>query len=59
MRIGNLSGRLALFTDRGAVDVADASGGRFDLIRRRSITSGMTSSAGPARSMRSTPLTLS
>ena len=23
MRIGNLSGRLALFTDRGAVDVAD------------------------------------
>jgi len=29
MRIGNLSGRLALFTDRGAVDVADASGSRF------------------------------
>ena len=29
MRIGNLSGRLALFTDRGAVDVAEASGGRF------------------------------
>ncbi len=29
MRIGNLSGRLTLFTDRGAVDVAEASGGRF------------------------------
>lgn len=29
MRIGNLSGRLTLFTDRGAVDVAAASGGRF------------------------------
>ena len=29
MRIGNLSGRLTLFTDRGAVDVAQASGGRF------------------------------
>ena len=29
MRSGNLSGRLNLFTDRGAVDVAQASGGRF------------------------------
>jgi hypothetical protein len=29
MRFGNLSGRLTLFTDRGAVDVAQASGGRF------------------------------
>ena len=29
MRIGNLSGRLNLFTDGGAVDVAEASGGRF------------------------------
>lgn len=29
MRIGNLSGRLALFTDGGAVDVEKASGGRF------------------------------
>ena len=29
MRFGNLSGRLTLFTDRGAVDVAEASGGRF------------------------------
>jgi len=29
MRIGNLSGRLTLFTARGAVDVAEASGGRF------------------------------
>jgi hypothetical protein len=26
MRIGNLSGHLTLFTDRGAVDVAEASG---------------------------------
>ncbi len=30
MRIGNLAGRLTLFTDAGAVDVATASGGRFD-----------------------------
>ncbi len=29
MRIGNLSGRLTLFADGGAVDVAAASGGRF------------------------------
>ncbi|MFF3577880.1 fumarylacetoacetate hydrolase family protein [Streptomyces mirabilis] len=29
MRIGNLSGRLALFTEQGAVDVEKASGGRF------------------------------
>ena len=29
MRSGNLSGRLTLFTDRGAVDVAQASGDRF------------------------------
>lgn len=29
MRIGNLAGRLALFTDEGAVDVAEVSGGRF------------------------------
>jgi 2-keto-4-pentenoate hydratase/2-oxohepta-3-ene-1,7-dioic acid hydratase in catechol pathway len=29
MRIGNLSNRLTLFTDRGAVDVEQASGGRF------------------------------
>ncbi len=29
MRIGNLSGRLALFTEAGAVDVEKASGGRF------------------------------
>jgi len=29
MRIGNLSGRLALFTEGGAVDVEKASGGRF------------------------------
>jgi 2,4-diketo-3-deoxy-L-fuconate hydrolase len=29
MRIGNLSGRLTLFTERGAVDVAEVSGGRF------------------------------
>ncbi|NMI00008.1 fumarylacetoacetate hydrolase family protein [Pseudonocardia acidicola] len=29
MRIGKLSGRLALFTDAGAVDVEKASGGRF------------------------------
>ena len=29
MRIGNLSGRLAIFTDGGAVDVEKASGGRF------------------------------
>ncbi len=29
MRSGNLSGHLTLFTDRGAVDVAQASGGRF------------------------------
>jgi hypothetical protein len=29
MRIGNLSGHLTLFTDRGAVDVAEASGGRM------------------------------
>ena len=26
MRIGNLPGRLTLFTDRGAIDVAQASG---------------------------------
>ncbi|MFF1744515.1 fumarylacetoacetate hydrolase family protein [Streptomyces mirabilis] len=29
MRIGNLSGRPALFTEQGAVDVEKASGGRF------------------------------
>lgn len=29
MRIGNLSGRLTLFTDRGAIDVEKVSGGRF------------------------------
>lgn len=29
MRIGNLSGRLTLFTDSGAVDVEKASGGEF------------------------------
>jgi 2-keto-4-pentenoate hydratase/2-oxohepta-3-ene-1,7-dioic acid hydratase in catechol pathway len=29
MRIGNLSGRLTIFTDEGAVDVERASGGRF------------------------------
>lgn len=29
MRIGNLSGRLALFTEAGAVDVEKVSGGRF------------------------------
>ncbi|MER5795330.1 fumarylacetoacetate hydrolase family protein [Streptomyces sp. NPDC001980] len=29
MRIGNLSGRLTLFTEQGAVDVEKASGGRF------------------------------
>ncbi len=29
MRIGNLSGRLALFVEAGAVDVEKASGGRF------------------------------
>jgi hypothetical protein len=29
MPTGNLSGQLTLFTDRGAVDVAEASGGRF------------------------------
>lgn len=29
MRIGNLSGRLTLFTEQGAVDVDKASGGRF------------------------------
>ena len=29
MRIGNLSGRLALFTEAGAVDVEKSSGGRF------------------------------
>ncbi|HEX4246949.1 MAG TPA: fumarylacetoacetate hydrolase family protein [Pseudonocardia sp.] len=29
MRIGNLSGRLSLFTEQGAVDVEKASGGRF------------------------------
>jgi 2,4-diketo-3-deoxy-L-fuconate hydrolase len=29
MRIGNLSSRLTLFTDQGAVDVEHASGGRF------------------------------
>ena len=29
MRSGNLSGHLTLFTDRGAIDVAQASGGRF------------------------------
>jgi 2,4-didehydro-3-deoxy-L-rhamnonate hydrolase len=29
MRVGNLSGRLALFTEAGAVDVEKASGGRF------------------------------
>jgi len=29
LRIGNLSGRLALFTAAGAVDVENASGGRF------------------------------
>lgn len=29
MRIGNLSGRLALFTQVGAIDVEKASGGRF------------------------------
>lgn len=29
MRIGNLSGRLALFSDAGAVDIEKASGGRF------------------------------
>ena len=29
MHIGNLSGRLALFTEAGAVDVEKASGGRF------------------------------
>jgi 2,4-diketo-3-deoxy-L-fuconate hydrolase len=29
MHFGNLSGRLTLFTDGGAVDVAQASGGRF------------------------------
>jgi 2-keto-4-pentenoate hydratase/2-oxohepta-3-ene-1,7-dioic acid hydratase in catechol pathway len=29
MRIGNLSNRLAMFTDAGAVDVEHASGGRF------------------------------
>ena len=50
MRIGNLSGRLTLFTDRGAVDVAEASGGRFTLTRSPSMTSGTTSSAGQARS---------
>src|SRR5258705_5085183 len=30
MRIGNLSGRLTLFIDQGAVDVERASDGRFD-----------------------------
>jgi 2,4-didehydro-3-deoxy-L-rhamnonate hydrolase len=29
MRIGNLSGRVALFTDQGAIDVERASNGRF------------------------------
>lgn len=29
MRVGNLSNRLTLFTDQGAIDVATASGGRF------------------------------
>ena len=29
MRIGNLSGRLTLFTDAGAVDVEKTSRGRF------------------------------
>lgn len=29
MRTGNLSGRLTLFTDHGAIDVEKASGGRF------------------------------
>lgn len=29
MRIGNLSGRLTLFTEQGAVDVDKASAGRF------------------------------
>jgi hypothetical protein len=29
LRIGNLSGRLALFVEAGAVDVEKASGGRF------------------------------
>jgi 2,4-diketo-3-deoxy-L-fuconate hydrolase len=29
VRVGNLSGRLALFTEAGAVDVEKASGGRF------------------------------
>jgi 2-keto-4-pentenoate hydratase/2-oxohepta-3-ene-1,7-dioic acid hydratase in catechol pathway len=29
MRIGNLSGRLTVFTDAGAIDVEKASGGRF------------------------------
>ena len=29
MRIGNLLGRLAMFTEAGAVDVEKASGGRF------------------------------
>ena len=29
MRTGNLAGRLALFTDRGAIDVEQASDGRF------------------------------
>ena len=29
MRLGNLSGRLTLFTDKGAIDVEKASDGRF------------------------------
>ena len=29
MRFGNLSGRLTLFTERGAIDVENASDGRF------------------------------
>jgi hypothetical protein len=29
MRVGNLSGRLTLFTEQGAVDVERASDGRF------------------------------
>jgi 2,4-didehydro-3-deoxy-L-rhamnonate hydrolase len=53
MRIGNLSGRLTLFTDGGVVDVERASGGRFDSKPQAAYANwaelvGWASSVGPS-----------
>ena len=46
MRFGNLSGRLTLFTEAGAVDVEKASGGHFGPDPQQSTRSGTSSPPG-------------